>query len=153
MTDLSTTGLPKTGVPTTGVPMADAPATETEDHFVIGGGVNGAGIARDAAGRGLKVVLCEQDDLAKGTSSRSGKLVHGGLRYLEYYEFRLVREALIEREVPLASAPDIIWPMRFVLPHSPTDRPAWLVRLGLFLCDHQGGAQQTSWHPDAGFAA
>jgi glycerol-3-phosphate dehydrogenase len=112
------------------------------DLFIIGGGVNGAGIARDAAGRGLSVVLCEKDDLAKGTSSRSGKLVHGGLRYLEYYEFRLVREALIEREVLLESAPHIIWPMRFVLPHNPSDRPAWLVRLGLFLYDHLGGRKR-----------
>ena len=112
------------------------------DLFVIGGGINGAGIARDAAGRGLSVVLCEKDDLAQGTSSRSGKLIHGGLRYLEYYEFRLVREALIEREVLLESAPHIIWPMRFVLPHSPTDRPAWLVRLGLFLYDHLGGRRR-----------
>jgi len=109
------------------------------DLVVIGGGVNGAGIARDAAGRGLSVLLCEKGDLAEGTSSRSGKLVHGGLRYLEYYEFRLVREALIEREVLLNAAPHIIWPMRFVLPHSPQDRPAWLVRLGLFLYDHLGG--------------
>ncbi|MFB2552781.1 glycerol-3-phosphate dehydrogenase [Ensifer soli] len=116
--------------------------TETCDLFVIGGGINGAGIARDAAGRGLKVVLCEKGDLAEGTSSRSGKLVHGGLRYLEYYEFRLVREALIEREVLLKSAPHIIWPMRFVLPHSPSDRPAWLVRLGLFLYDHLGGRRK-----------
>ena len=112
------------------------------DIFVIGGGINGAGLARDAAGRGLSVVLCEKDDLAQGTSSRSGKLVHGGLRYLEYYEFRLVREALIEREVLLNAAPHIIWPMRFVLPHSPTDRPAWLVRLGLFLYDHLGGRKK-----------
>lgn len=116
--------------------------TETVDLVVIGGGINGAGIARDAAGRGLSVVLCEKDDLAQGTSSRSGKLVHGGLRYLEYYEFRLVREALIEREVLLAAAPHIIWPMRFVLPHSPDDRPAWLVRLGLFLYDHLGGRKK-----------
>ena len=87
------------------------------DLVVVGGGINGAGIARDAAGRGLSVLLCEKDDLAQGTSSRSGKLVHGGLRYLEYYEFRLVREALIEREVLLRAAPHIIWPMRFVLPH------------------------------------
>lgn len=115
---------------------------ETVDLFIIGGGINGAGIARDAAGRGLSVILCEKDDLAQGTSSRSGKLVHGGLRYLEYYEFRLVREALIEREVLLASAPHIIWPMRFVLPHSPDDRPAWLVRLGLFLYDHLGGRKR-----------
>jgi glycerol-3-phosphate dehydrogenase len=109
------------------------------DLVVIGGGANGAGIARDAAGRGLRVLLCEKDDLAEGTSSRSGKLVHGGLRYLEYYEFRLVREALIEREVLLRAAPHIIWPMRFVLPHVPEMRPAWLVRLGLFLYDHLGG--------------
>ncbi|HET6157959.1 MAG TPA: glycerol-3-phosphate dehydrogenase [Dongiaceae bacterium] len=112
------------------------------DLLVIGGGVNGAGIARDAAGRGLSVLLCEKDDLAQGTSSRSGKLVHGGLRYLEYYEFRLVREALIEREVLLEAAPHIIWPMRFVLPHSPEQRPAWLVRLGLFLYDYLGGRKK-----------
>ncbi|WP_420963280.1 glycerol-3-phosphate dehydrogenase [Brucella sp. IR073] len=115
---------------------------ETYDLFVIGGGINGAGIARDAAGRGLSVLMCEKDDLAEGTSSRSGKLVHGGLRYLEYYEFRLVREALIEREVLLNSASHIIWPMRFVLPHSPNDRPAWLIRLGLFLYDHLGGRKK-----------
>lgn len=112
------------------------------DLCVIGGGINGAGIARDAAGRGLSVILCEKDDLAQGTSSRSGKLVHGGLRYLEYYEFRLVREALIEREVLLNAAPHIIWPLRFVLPHSPGDRPAWLVRTGLFLYDHLGGRKK-----------
>ena len=112
------------------------------DLVVIGGGINGAGIARDAAGRGLSVILCEKDDLAQGTSSRSGKLIHGGLRYLEYYEFRLVREALIEREVLLKAAPHIVWPMRFVLPHSPEQRPAWLVRLGLFLYDHLGGRQK-----------
>src|SRR5690606_19763376 len=115
---------------------------EIHDLLIIGGGINGAGFARDAAGRGLSVVLCEKDDLAEGTSSRSGKLVHGGLRYLEYYEFRLVREALIEREVLLNAAPHIIWPMRFVLPHSPQDRPAWLVRLGLFLYDHLGGRKR-----------
>ena len=114
----------------------------TVDLLVIGGGINGAGIARDAAGRGLSVVLCEKGDLAEGTSSRSGKLVHGGLRYLEYYEFRLVREALIEREVLLEAAPHIIWPMRFVLPHSPEQRPAWLLRLGLFLYDHLGGRKR-----------
>lgn len=112
------------------------------DLFVIGGGINGAGIARDAAGRGLSVVLCEKGDLAEGTSSRSGKLVHGGLRYLEYFEFRLVREALIEREVLMNAAPHIIWPMRFVLPHSPQDRPRWLIRLGLFLYDHLGGRKK-----------
>ena len=114
----------------------------THDLLVIGGGINGAGIARDAAGRGLSVLLCEKGDLAQGTSSRSGKLVHGGLRYLEYYELRLVREALIEREVLLEAAPHIIWPMRFVLPHSPEQRPAWLVRLGLFLYDHLGGRRK-----------
>ena len=113
--------------------------TDPVDLLVVGGGINGAGIARDAAGRGLRVVLCEKDDLAQGTSSRSGKLVHGGLRYLEYYEFRLVREALIEREVLLRAAPHIIWPMRFVLPHSREQRPAWMIRLGLLLYDHLGG--------------
>ena len=112
------------------------------DIAIIGGGIKGAGIARDAAGRGLKVLLCEKGDFAEGPSSRSGKLVHGGLRYLEYYEFRLVREALIEREVLLASAPHIIWPMRFVLPHSPEQRPAWLIRTGLFLYDHLGGRKR-----------
>ena len=116
--------------------------TNVVDLFIIGGGVNGAGIARDAAGRGLSVILCEKDDLAEGTSSRSGKLIHGGLRYLEYYEFRLVREALIEREVLLNAAPHIIWPLRFVLPHSPKDRPAWLVRFGLFIYDHLGGRKR-----------
>ena len=114
----------------------------TVDLVVIGGGINGVGIARDAAGRGLKTVLFEKDDLAQGTSSRSGKLIHGGLRYLEYYEFRLVREALIEREVLLEAAPHIVWPMRFVLPHSREQRPAWLVRLGLFLYDHLGGRKR-----------
>jgi glycerol-3-phosphate dehydrogenase len=112
---------------------------ETVDLLVIGGGINGAGIARDAAGRGLKVLLTEQGDLAQGTSSASTKLVHGGLRYLEYYEFRLVREALREREVLLANAPHIIWPLSFVLPHERSLRPAWMVRLGLFLYDHIGG--------------
>ena len=116
--------------------------TRKVDLFVIGGGINGVGIARDAAGRGLSVALCEKDDLAEGTSSRSGKLVHGGLRYLEYFEFSLVRKALIEREVLLRNAPHIIWPMRFVLPHSKQDRPAWLVRVGLFLYDHLGGRER-----------
>ena len=115
--------------------------TADYDLVVIGGGINGAGIARDAAGRGLKTLLCEKGDFAEGTSSRSGKLVHGGLRYLEYYEFRLVREALIEREVLLRAAPHIVWPMRFVLPHSPEQRPAWMIRIGLFLYDHLGGRQ------------
>ncbi len=112
------------------------------DLLIIGGGVNGTAVARDAAGRGLKVLLVEKDDLGQGTSSRSSKLVHGGLRYLENYEFRLVREALAEREVLLRSAPHIVWPMRFVLPHSPEQRPAWLVRLGLFLYDHLGGRER-----------
>lgn len=109
------------------------------DVFVIGGGVNGCGIARDAAGRGLGVFLAEQHDLASGTSSASTKLIHGGLRYLEHYEFRLVREALIEREVLLRAAPHIIWPLRFVLPHHKGLRPWPLLRLGLFLYDHLGG--------------
>ncbi len=109
------------------------------DLAVIGGGVNGAGIARDAAGRGLSVLLVEQDDLASGTSSASTKLIHGGLRYLELYEFRLVREALAEREVLLRSAPHIIRPLRFVLPHHAGLRPWWELRLGLFLYDHLGG--------------
>lgn len=109
------------------------------DLAIIGGGINGCGIARDAAGRGLSVFLCEQDDLASGTSSASTKLIHGGLRYLEYYEFRLVREALREREVLLRSAPHIIWPLRFILPHHVGLRPAWLIRLGLFIYDHLGG--------------
>lgn len=109
------------------------------DLFVIGGGINGCGIARDAAGRGYSVFLAEMDDLASGTSSSSTKLVHGGLRYLEHYEFRLVREALIEREILWKNAPHIIWPLRFVLPHHAGLRPAWLLRLGLFLYDHLGG--------------
>ena len=109
------------------------------DLAIIGGGINGCGIARDAAGRGLSVALFEQNDLASGTSSASTKLIHGGLRYLEFYEFRLVREALIEREVLLVNAPHIIRPMRFVLPHHAGLRPAWLLRLGLFIYDHLGG--------------
>jgi glycerol-3-phosphate dehydrogenase len=106
------------------------------DLLVVGGGINGAGIARDAAGRGLKVVLCEQHDLASHTSSASTKLIHGGLRYLEYYEFGLVQKALAEREVLLAAAPHILWPLRFVMPHEPHLRPAWMIRIGLFLYDH-----------------
>ena len=109
------------------------------DLAVIGGGVNGCGIARDAAGRGLSVFLCEQGDLAQATSSSSTKLFHGGLRYLEYYEFRLVREALVEREVLLRAMPHISWPLRFVLPHHDGLRPAWFLRLGLFIYDHLGG--------------
>ena len=118
---------------------AEAGLSETYDLAIIGGGINGCGIARDAAGRGLSVFLCEQNDLASGTSSASTKLIHGGLRYLEYYEFRLVREALMEREVLWRMAPHIIWPLRFVLPHHKGLRPAWLLRLGLFLYDHLGG--------------
>jgi glycerol-3-phosphate dehydrogenase len=114
---------------------------EPVDLLIIGGGINGAGIARDAAGRGLGVVLCEQDDLGGATSSASTKLIHGGLRYLEHYAFRLVRESLREREVLLRAAPHIIWPMRFVLPHEKGLRPAWLIRLGLFLYDHLGGRE------------
>ncbi len=109
------------------------------DLLIIGGGINGAGIARDAAGRGLSVCLVEQDDLAGHTSAASTKLIHGGLRYLEYYEFRLVREALAERERLLAIAPHIVWPMRFVLPMDKGMRPAWMIRAGLFLYDHIGG--------------
>ena len=108
----------------------------THDLLIIGGGINGVGIARDAAGRGLKVLLCEKDDLASHTSSSSSKLIHGGLRYLEYYEFSLVAKALAEREVLLKSAPHIIWPLRFVMPHDPSMRPAWMIRIGLFLYDH-----------------
>lgn len=109
------------------------------DLLIIGGGINGAGIARDAAGRGLSVCLVEKDDLASATSSASTKLVHGGLRYLEHYEFRLVRESLIERERLLGIAPHIIWPLRFVLPHDEGLRPKWMLRVGLFLYDHLGG--------------
>ncbi|MBK8742821.1 MAG: glycerol-3-phosphate dehydrogenase [Betaproteobacteria bacterium] len=108
------------------------------DLIIIGGGINGAGIARDAAGRGLKVLLCEKDDLASHTSSASSKLIHGGLRYLEYYEFRLVAEALSERETLLRIAPHIIWPLEFVMPHVPELRPAWMIRAGLLLYDHLG---------------
>jgi glycerol-3-phosphate dehydrogenase len=142
-------------------PLGGIMQGEIKDIFIIGGGVNGCGIARDAAGRGLSVTLAEQADLASGTSSASTKLFHGGLRYLEYFEFRLVREALKEREVLLAMMPHISWPMRFVLPLSPQmrfdastpaarllarlmpwakgRRPNWLIRLGLFLYDHMGG--------------
>ncbi|WP_199259266.1 glycerol-3-phosphate dehydrogenase [Paracoccus binzhouensis] len=138
-----------------------APERPAADLFIIGGGINGCGIARDAAGRGLSVTLAEQGDLAQATSSASTKLFHGGLRYLEFFEFRLVREALEERETLLCAMPHISWPMRFVLPWSPQmrfesdtptsrllsfvmpwmrgRRPAWLIRLGLFLYDNMGG--------------
>lgn len=120
--------------------MTDAPRY---DLLVIGGGINGAGIARDAAGRGLSTLLCEQNDLGWATSSASSKLIHGGLRYLEYYEFRLVAEALAERETLLAIAPHIVWPLEFVLPHERHLRPAWMIRLGLFLYDN------LAWRPFA----
>ncbi|MHB1667712.1 glycerol-3-phosphate dehydrogenase [Thiomonas sp.] len=106
------------------------------DVLVVGGGINGAGIARDLAGRGHRVMLCEKDDLAQHTSSSSTKLIHGGLRYLEHCEFSLVRKALAEREVLLKSAPHIMWPLRFVMPHDPGMRPVWMIRAGLFLYDH-----------------
>ena len=112
------------------------------DLAIIGGGINGCGIARDAAGRGLSVFLCEKGDLAEGTSSRSTKLIHGGLRYLEQYDFRLVREALTEREVLWRIAPHIVRPLRFVLPHQAGLRPAWMLRAGLFLYDHLGGRRR-----------
>ncbi|HSQ69527.1 MAG TPA: glycerol-3-phosphate dehydrogenase, partial [Steroidobacteraceae bacterium] len=109
---------------------------EVLDLLVVGGGINGAGVARDAAGRGLSVLLCEQHDLASHTSSSSTKLIHGGLRYLEYYDFHLVRKSLREREIVLTAAPHIAWPLRFVLPHDQHLRPAWMIRAGLLLYDH-----------------
>ena len=115
---------------------AITPSAITADVLVIGGGINGVGIARDLAGRGLKVVLTERDDLANHTSSASTKLIHGGLRYLEYYEFSLVRKSLAERELLLRAAPHIMWPLRFVMPHDPSMRPVWMIRLGLFMYDH-----------------
>jgi glycerol-3-phosphate dehydrogenase len=118
---------------TDGVASVDA---ESVDVIVVGGGINGAGIARDLAGRGVSVLLCEQDDLASHTSSASTKLIHGGLRYLEYREFALVRKALGEREVLLKAAPHIMRPLSFVMPHDPSMRPAWIIRAGLFLYDH-----------------
>ena len=111
------------------------------DLLIVGGGINGAGIARDAAGRGLRVLLVERDDLAAHTSSASTKLIHGGLRYLEYYEFRLVRESLQERERLIHIAPHISWPLRFVLPQPEGSRPDWMIRIGLWLYDHIGGRQ------------
>ena len=119
--------------------MIPAMPSAPYDLLVIGGGINGVGIARDAAGRGLSVLLVERDDLAAHTSSASTKLIHGGLRYLEYHEFRLVREALQERERLLAIAPHLIWPLRFILPLPEGGRPAWMIRLGLWLYDHIGG--------------
>lgn len=120
-----------------GSPDAAAPPPmQACDVLVVGGGINGVGIARDLAGRGHRVLLCEADDLAQHTSSSSTKMIHGGIRYLEYYEFSLVRKALAEREVLLKSAPHIIRPLRLVMPHDPSMRPVWMMRLGLFLYDH-----------------
>jgi glycerol-3-phosphate dehydrogenase len=118
------------------------PSASAYDLAVIGGGINGCGIARDAAGRGASVILFEQGDFASGTSSASTKLIHGGLRYLEHFEFRLVREALLEREVIWRIAPHIVWPLRFVLPHHTGLRPRWLLRIGLFLYDNLGGRKR-----------
>ena len=126
------------------------PVPTSVDVLVVGGGINGAGIARDLAGRGLRVLLCEQDDLARHTSSSSTKLIHGGLRYLEYHEFGLVRKALAERELLLKSAPHIMWPLRFVMPHDPSMRPVWMVRIGLFLYDHLA---KREWLPASGTVA
>ena len=118
-------------------PVAASPLSVNDvDVLIVGGGINGAGIARDLAGRGWRVALAERDDLAAHTSSSSTKLIHGGLRYLEYFEFSLVRKALQEREVLLKSAPHIMRPLRFVMPHDPAMRPAWMIRLGIFLYDH-----------------
>lgn len=128
------------------------------DLVIVGGGINGCGIARDAAGRGLKVLLIEQDDIASATSSWSSKLIHGGLRYLEQYEFRLVREALQEREVLLRIAPHIIHPLEFILPHDKHMRPAWMIRAGLFMYDNIGGkislpGSRTVMFPDTTYSA
>lgn len=121
---------------------AYASPEEPPDLLVIGGGVNGSGVARDAAGRGLSVVLCEKEDLAAHTSSSSTKLIHGGLRYLEHFDFLLVRSSLKEREALLKIAPHIIWPLRFILPYDKRLRPRWLLRLGLFIYDHIGGRKR-----------
>ena len=126
-----------------------SPRNRLFDLAIIGGGINGCGIARDAAGRGLSVVLFEQGEFASGTSSASTKLIHGGLRYLEHYAFRLVREALTEREVLLRAAPHLIRPMRFVLPHHAEMRPRWLIRLGLFLSTIWAGAGNPARHAHA----
>ncbi|MCU1749602.1 glycerol-3-phosphate dehydrogenase [Pseudomonas sp. 6D_7.1_Bac1] len=138
-------------MPTSTLPTP--PLAEVYDIAVIGGGINGVGIAADAAGRGLSVFLCEKDDLASHTSSASSKLIHGGLRYLEHYEFRLVREALAEREVLLAKAPHIVKQMRFVLPHRPHLRPAWMIRAGLFLYDHLGKREKLAGSKSLKFGA
>lgn len=124
------------GAAPTAASSVDPHAVQECDVLVVGGGINGVGIARDLAGRGVSVVLCEKDDLAAHTSSASTKMVHGGIRYLEYYDFLLVRKALAEREVLLRSAPHIMWPLRLVVPHDPSMRPVWMMRIGLFLYDH-----------------
>lgn len=129
------------------------PVAEVYDLAIVGGGINGAGIAADAAGRGLSVYLCEQGDLAQHTSSASSKLVHGGLRYLEHYELRLVREALAEREVLLAKAPHIVAPLRFILPYRPHLRPSWMIRTGLFLYDHLGKRERLAGSRSVHFGA
>src|SRR5688572_6743346 len=132
---------------------------DTFDLLIVGGGINGAGIARDAAGRGLSVLLVEQDDLASHTSSASTKLVHGGLRYLERFHFGLVRKALLEREVLLEAAPHIMWPMRFVMPHDAHLRPEWMIRAGLMLYDnlarrrHLAGSGRLHLRPNPAGAA
>jgi glycerol-3-phosphate dehydrogenase len=127
---------PHPGAPDLAPPDRSTPTDTPCDVLVVGGGINGAGIARDLAGRGLSVLLCEKDDLASHTSSSSTKMIHGGIRYLEYYDFLLVRKALAEREVLLRSAPHIMWPLRLVVPHDPSMRPVWMMRIGLFLYDH-----------------
>ena len=132
--------------------MSDSTAP-SYDLLVVGGGINGAGIARDAAGRGLKVLLCEQDDLAAHTSSASTKLIHGGLRYLEGFHFSLVRKALQEREVLLGTAPHIMRPLRFIMPHAAHLRPAWMIRAGLFLYDHLGGRSSSRSRRGTGAAS
>ncbi len=134
-------------------PNSSNSIAEVYDLAVVGGGINGVGIAADAAGRGLSVFLCEKDDLAQHTSSASSKLIHGGLRYLEHYEFRLVREALAEREVLLAKAPHIVRPLRFILPHRPHLRPAWMIRAGLFLYDHLGKREKLAGSRSLRFGA
>jgi glycerol-3-phosphate dehydrogenase len=122
------------------------------DLAIVGGGIHGTCLARDAAGRGLSVLLVERGDLGGETSSASSRLIHGGLRYLEHYEFRLVRESLVEREVLLALAPHIVWPLRFIMPHAPELRPAWMIRAGLFLYDHLGGRKTLPGSKSVDFA-
>ena len=124
--------------------MTDSPVVT--DLLVIGGGINGAGVAADAAGRGLSVMLIEKGDLASGTSSWSTKLIHGGLRYLEFYEFGLVRKALLERDVLTKAAPHIIRPLAFNIPQLPISRPAWMLRAGLFLYDFSRKVRSSNTH-------